>query len=70
MENLTLKDIIDLGTSGMLLFFLWQVWTRLNLITDIMIAERARSAMDRQAIAQAVGARMPVMPDTQEVKPP
>jgi len=54
----------------MLIFFVWQLWKRLNTITDIMIAERARSAMERQAIANSVGARLPIMPDTDEVKPP
>lgn len=62
MESLNLKDIVDLGTSGMLLVFLWQVWKRLNTITDIMIAERARAEMGRQNIANAVGAQLPPNP--------
>lgn len=65
-----IKTLLDLGGQGVLLVLLWQVWKRLNIITDIMIAERARSAMERQAIANQVGAQLPIMPTTTEIKPP
>lgn len=54
-EPVALKDLIDLGTSALLTFFLWQVWARLNKVTDVLIEDRKQAAAERQVIAQAYG---------------
>jgi hypothetical protein len=55
LEQVTLKDLIDLGTSGMLVFFLWKVWDRLNEVTDVVLKDRYQAAVEREIIAEANG---------------
>lgn len=55
LDSLTLKDILDLGTSGMLIVFLGLLWQRLNKVTDILIENGKQASAERQVIAQLVG---------------
>lgn len=34
MDNLTLKDILDLGVNGLSIVGLWLLWGRLTVVTD------------------------------------
>jgi len=54
-DGFALKDLLDLGVSGLLTFFLWQLWQRLNKVTDYLIQDREQAKAERQAIAQASG---------------
>lgn len=55
MDAWTLKDFLDLGSNGMLTFFLYQLWTRLNKVTDVLIENAKQSAAERAVIAQQRG---------------
>lgn len=55
MDAWTLKDFIDLGSNGLLTFFLWQVWQRLNKVTDVLIENAQQSAAERAVIAKQAG---------------
>lgn len=54
-DALQLKDFLTLGSNGLLTFFLYQVWRRLNQVTDVLIENNKRAADERQVIAHAVG---------------
>lgn len=58
MENLTFKDIIDLGSNAVYLFFIFKLWERLTQLTDVMIKDRDEARAERLVIAQQVGARL------------
>jgi hypothetical protein len=55
LVDFNLKDILDLGGQGVLLFLLWQVWQRLNTVTDILIEDRRRAEAQRFAIMENQG---------------
>lgn len=59
MDNVTIKDVLDLGMNGVLLFFVIKLWDRLNKVTDIFINDRKAQRADSQAIANSTGARLP-----------
>lgn len=48
MENLTLKDVLDLGASGILIVIVWRLWMRLNVITDRMFIYLESAKQDRR----------------------
>lgn len=54
-EQITLKDVLDLGMQGVLLVFVGALWQRLNKVTDAFIEDRQQAAAERQVIAQAYG---------------
>lgn len=55
MDALQLKDFLTLGSNGLLTFFLYQVWKRLNTVTDVLIENGRQASAERQAIAKANG---------------
>lgn len=55
MDALTLKDIIDIGTSGMLLLFVYMLWQRLNVVTDKIFSYLQEGAAEREVIAKELG---------------
>jgi len=55
MDALQLKDFLTLGSNGLLTFFLYQVWKRLNEVTDVLIENNKQAAAEREAIAKASG---------------
>lgn len=55
MDALTVKDIATLGSNGLLTLFLFQVWRRLNAVTDVLIENGRQAAAERQVIAKANG---------------
>lgn len=51
-----LKTLIDIGGQAILLFLLWQVWQRLNVVTDKLIGltnQLHQDALERRLNAQA-----------------
>jgi hypothetical protein len=60
-DALQLKDFLTLGSNGLLTFFLYSVWKRLNTVTDVLIENGKQSAAERAALARAQGL------DTQEL---
>jgi hypothetical protein len=61
MDALQLKDFLTLGSNGLLTFFLYKVWGRLNQVTDVLIEVNKQSSAERGALAKAQGL------DTQEL---
>lgn len=55
LESLTLKDLIDLGMSGILLAFCFALWQRLNYVTDFLINDRKQAQAERRVIAKSAG---------------
>jgi hypothetical protein len=55
LETLTLKDLIDLGMSAILLVFCWLLWNRLNYVTDFLIKDRIEAQAERRVIAKNAG---------------
>ena len=55
MDSWQLKDFLDLGSNGLLTFFLWQVWSRLNKVTDMFFEDRKQAAAERAVIARQNG---------------
>lgn len=55
LENLTIKDLIDWGTSGMLLFFVYKLWQRMNFVIDKLFGYLEDAKAERKAIAAASG---------------
>jgi hypothetical protein len=55
LETLTLKDLIDLGMSAILLVFCWLLWNRLNYVTDFLINDRKQAQAERRVIAKNAG---------------
>lgn len=55
MDALALKDFLALGSNGLLTFFLYKVWERLNKVTDVLIENAQQAAAERQVIAKANG---------------
>lgn len=61
LAALTLKDILDLGTTGMLIVVAVTLWRRLNKVTDQLIEIR-------QKVDLVAGAVVPVVaPETPDV---
>lgn len=52
MNPETLKALIDLGGQAVLLFLLWQVWQRLNIVTDRLTILLQQMAEDRYEARQ------------------
>lgn len=51
-----LKTLIDIGGQAILLFLLWQVWQRLNVVTDKLIGltnQLHQDALELRLDAQA-----------------
>jgi len=55
MDALQLKDFLTLGSNGLLTFFLYSVWKRLNTVTDVLIENGRTASAERAAIAKAAG---------------
>jgi hypothetical protein len=55
MDALQLKDFLTLGSNGLLTFFLYKVWARLNQVTDVLIEANKQSSAERGALAKAQG---------------
>jgi hypothetical protein len=55
VENLTLKDLIDLGSSGFLTFAVVMLWRRLGEITDRLFQYLEDARAERHEIARASG---------------
>lgn len=55
MENLTLKDIADLGATTILAISVYLLWKRLGEITDRLFKYLESAAAERQEIAKANG---------------
>lgn len=55
MGDWQLKDFLDLGSNGLLTLFLWQVWKRLNDVTDVLIENARQASAERQVIAKVAG---------------
>lgn len=61
MNTEALKTLIDLGGQAVLLFLLWQVWQRLNIVTDKltnllqqMAEDRFEARQQREELKEAV----------------
>lgn len=54
MENLSLKEIVDLGATGLQIVGLWLLWNRLNLLTDRMFAYLENARQERHALRNQV----------------
>lgn len=54
VEHLTLKEVVDLGFSGVSLLGLWLLWTRLNLLTDRLFAYLEDARSDRHKLRNEV----------------
>jgi hypothetical protein len=52
----TIKLIIDVGMSGMLLWMLTKVWERLNTVTDQLLDLLAEARLQRVKLLQDVEA--------------
>lgn len=59
---MTIKDILDYGTTGVLAVGVWALWIRLNTITDRLFTLLEAAAVERAAIAKSQGL------DTQQMK--
>jgi hypothetical protein len=55
MDALQLKDFLTLGSNGLLTFFLYKLWVRLNQVTDVLIEINKQSSAERRALAKAQG---------------
>jgi len=55
MEQIALKDLLDLGSNGVLAYVVFRLYDRLNAVTDRLFAYLERASDERQAIAQANG---------------
>lgn len=60
---LTLKDLLDLSATGMLMIITITLWRRLNSVTDQLIAIRNK-------VELVAGAVVPVVPETPPESPP
>jgi hypothetical protein len=54
-DALQLKDFLTLGSNGLLTFFLYSLWKRLNTVTDVLIENGRVSSAERAVIAKAAG---------------
>lgn len=54
MENIILKDVLDLGFNGVILAICGLLWHRLNKVTDILIETRkeAQGAYARRTLEE------------------
>lgn len=56
VENIILKDILDLGFNGVILAICGLLWVRLNKVTDILIgiaeSTEVRAAEVRRSLGQ------------------
>lgn len=52
---MTLKDVLDAGSTGILAAGVWMLWMRLNTVTDRMFNYLEQGAAERQVLAQQVG---------------
>lgn len=55
MENIALKDLLDLGSNGVLAFVVFRLYDRLNAITDRLFEYLEEGRADRKLIAEANG---------------
>lgn len=54
MENLSLKEIVDLGATGLQIVGLWLLWQRLNVLTDRLFAYLEDARKERHALRNEV----------------
>lgn len=54
MEPFNLKDVLDLGTSAVLLFLLWQLWAEYRKTNDRLFTYLEEARKDRMKLAQAM----------------
>lgn len=54
-EGITITDILDLGTSGLLVLFLWKLWERLTHVTDRLLELAEQAQAERLVIARMNG---------------
>lgn len=66
---MTLKDILDLGTTGLLMVTAVTLWRRLNKVTDQLIEIRQKVDLVAGAVVPVVAPETP-QPDAQAAKPP
>lgn len=66
---LTLKDILDLGTTGLLIIIAVTLWRRLNKVTDQLIEIRQKVDLVAGAVVPVLPPEPPV-PVVAKVKPP
>lgn len=52
---MTIKDILDLGTTGILAVGVWALWTRLSSVTDRVFNMLEQGQAERQVIARQNG---------------
>lgn len=67
LDSMTLKDILDLGTNGLLVVFLGMLWARLNKVTDILIENGRQAAAERVVIARQAGLTTQTLHDEAQV---
>lgn len=54
MENLTVKDIVDLGMSGLSVVGLYLLWGRLNQVTDRLFGYLEIARQERHQLRNEV----------------
>lgn len=52
MADLTLRDILEFGSTGVYLFIMWMLWRRLTEVTDLWMLELKAARAEREAIAK------------------
>ena len=52
---MNIKDILDLGTTGLLAVGVWALWVRLNTVTDRMLDQLEQGRAERLVIARQNG---------------
>ena len=57
IDGETIKLLLDIGGQGVLLFLLFQVWGRLNVVTDILIKDRMEASEQRAELLAEVKAQ-------------
>lgn len=52
---MTLKDVLDAGSTGILAAGVWLLWARLNAVTDRLFGYLEQGAAERQVLARQIG---------------
>lgn len=55
LDNILLKDILDLGFNGVILAICALLWVRLNKVTDILIDVAKDANTSAQEVRRALG---------------
>lgn len=70
LGQLTLADLADLGTSVILIVITWQLWRRLNKVTDDTIAILKELREPKVVAMQLPDPPIAIKAESDEVKPP